>query len=60
MKNSGISEENYGQRDRRGHWKPFEKIEYAPLFVWPIKPVKLIKWIFGFPGYLYPWNIIYF
>ena len=60
MKDFDISENNYGQRDRKGHWRPFEKVTYAPLFTWPVRPVRLFKWIFGFPGYLFPWNSIYF
>src|SRR5579884_2153679 len=30
-----------------------------PLFVWPWRPVAFLKWVFGFPGYLWPWNALY-
>jgi len=49
----------YGTRDRRGDWKPFERIQYPPVFVWPVQPVKFIKWLFGYPGYILPWNLLY-
>jgi sterol desaturase/sphingolipid hydroxylase (fatty acid hydroxylase superfamily) len=31
----------------------------VPLFVWPPRPLALIKWIFGYPGYLLPWTMGY-
>lgn len=49
----------YGKRDKRGNWTPFKRIEYPPVFVWPVKPVKFLKWLFGYPGYLLPWNFLY-
>ena len=55
-----ISENTFGKRDRRGHWKPFKKLGYAPLFVRPLQPMKLLEWIFGYPGYILPWNLAFF
>jgi sterol desaturase/sphingolipid hydroxylase (fatty acid hydroxylase superfamily) len=49
----------HGTRDKRGDWKPLERIEYPPVFVWPVAPVRFLKWFFGYPGYLLPWNLIY-
>lgn len=49
----------YGQRDRRGDWKPAKLIEYPPVFVWPARPIAFAKWLFGFPGYILPWNLFY-
>jgi sterol desaturase/sphingolipid hydroxylase (fatty acid hydroxylase superfamily) len=34
-------------------------LEYPPLFVWPVQPLAVLKWLFGFPGYLLPWNLLY-
>jgi sterol desaturase/sphingolipid hydroxylase (fatty acid hydroxylase superfamily) len=48
-----------GVRDKRGHWTPHKKPQRAPLFVWPAQPAALAKWLFGFPGYLWPWNLGY-
>ncbi len=32
----------------------------SPLFAWPPKPLAAFKYLFRFPGYLYPWQILYF
>jgi len=49
----------YGQRDRRGDWKPFRHVAYPAVFVWPAQPVAFLKWLFGYPGYILPWNLLY-
>ena len=49
----------YGKRDKRGDWKPFERIEYPAVFVWPPQPLAIARWFFGYPGYLLPWNLFY-
>ncbi len=46
----------YGKRDKAGHWRPFKAIVYPQVFVWPVKPAAIFKWI---PEYLWPWNTIY-
>lgn len=43
----------------RRDWKPPELIQVPAVFVWPPRPVEFLKSIFGFPGYLLPWNILY-
>ena len=42
----------------REKWEPL-KIETPPLFIWPPKPLPLVKYIFGYPGYFLPRNICY-
>ncbi len=49
-----------GVRDARGEWKPTERIEFPPPFQWPPKPLAFLKWMFGFPGYLWPLNAFWF
>jgi sterol desaturase/sphingolipid hydroxylase (fatty acid hydroxylase superfamily) len=49
----------YGTRDKRGDWKPNKLIEYPPVFVWPAQPARFVKWLFGYPGYILPWNLAY-
>jgi sterol desaturase/sphingolipid hydroxylase (fatty acid hydroxylase superfamily) len=49
----------YGTRDKRGSWKPTKLIEYPPVFVWPAQPLGFLKWMFGYPGYILPWNLFY-
>ena len=49
----------YGKRDGRGNWEPFKRIKYAPLLAWPVQPLAILKWLFGYPGYILPWNFFY-
>jgi hypothetical protein len=55
-----MSEAAAGGRDSRGEWQPAERPATAPLWAWPPRPVETLKWFFGYPGYLFPWNAIYF
>ena len=52
-------ESHYGERDKRNHYHPYKKVGYPPVFIWPIKPLSALKWIFSVPGYVFPWNIFY-
>jgi hypothetical protein len=54
-----MDDAKYGTEDSRGYWQPKGRISYGPVFEWPPKPKVLLKWFFGFPGYLFPWNVIY-
>jgi sterol desaturase/sphingolipid hydroxylase (fatty acid hydroxylase superfamily) len=47
----------YGLRDKRGHYHPNEPAGTAPLFVFPPRPIALLKWL---PGYFFPYNVIFF
>lgn len=49
----------FGTEDGKGSWTPREPISYGPAFAWPPQPRALIKWLFGFPGYFLPWNVLY-
>jgi sterol desaturase/sphingolipid hydroxylase (fatty acid hydroxylase superfamily) len=50
----------YGERNARGHWMPYRRAQVGPLFDWPTRPKAIVRWMVGFPGYLWPWNLIYF
>ncbi len=54
-----MDDTKYGTRDKSGHWKPFNPIAYPPVFVWPAKPKGVLRWLFGYPGYLLPDNLFY-
>ena len=54
-----MDESAFGSRDRRGHWKPFKRISYAPLFVWPFRPLPFLKWLIGMQGYIFSWNLLF-
>jgi hypothetical protein len=49
----------YGQRDKRGNWKPFKRVEYPGVFIWPAQPRGILKWLFSYPSYILPWNLLY-
>src|SRR5579884_4092268 len=44
---------------RRGGWKPEALLRPPPVFVWPPRPAAFLRWFFGYPGYLWPWNAAY-
>ena len=54
-----MAESDYGTVDKRGNWAPDRPVSYGPFFTWPVRPVAILKWFFGFPGYLLPWNALY-
>ena len=54
-----MDDSKFGSEDSRGFWKPNDPVSYGPLFAWPAQPRALLKWFFGFPGYLWPGNALY-
>jgi hypothetical protein len=40
-------------------WNP-EPATLAPINSWPPRPLQLFKWLFGFPGFLWPENLLVF
>lgn len=53
-----MDDRTYGKRDKRGRWTPHKRPTREPLFVWPVQPKKFLTWMFGYPGYLWPWNTL--
>ena len=49
----------FGKEVSGGFWTPKEPISYGPAFDWPPRPRALLRWLFGFPGYFLPWNVLY-
>jgi sterol desaturase/sphingolipid hydroxylase (fatty acid hydroxylase superfamily) len=49
----------FGFRDEAGHWRPPYAATYAPVFVWPARIRALLKWTFGYPGFLWPINTVF-
>lgn len=45
--------------ERLGGYRPNQPIQSGPLFRWPPQPTSLLMWLFGFPGYLWPWNTLF-
>jgi sterol desaturase/sphingolipid hydroxylase (fatty acid hydroxylase superfamily) len=54
-----MAEGSMHARDTRGDWRPQNRLQAPPVFVWPPQPVAFITWFFGYPGYLFPWNVGY-
>lgn len=48
-----------GIRGAKGEWRPAYPVRYAPVFSWPVQMKRLLQWLFGYPGFLWPWNLIY-
>jgi len=51
MTDAASSDTNVG-----GAWRPSGPIALAPINAWPPRPAATFKWLFGFPGYLWPQN----
>ena len=39
------------------HWQPARLPKPPPIFVWPPKPLGVLEFFFGYPGYLFPRNV---
>ena len=59
MEDGTMDDARYGQRDKRGNWKPFKPVEYPAVFVWPLQPRGILQWLFSYPSYILPWNLLY-
>lgn len=44
---------------RQGGYRPERPIQVAPLFRSPLRFTDVLKWLFGFPGYLWPWQAFF-
>ncbi|MCK1738254.1 sterol desaturase family protein [Bradyrhizobium sp. 138] len=50
----------YGTRDKRGYWKPSNWPLLLSIHTQPTRPQVWLRYLFGFPGYLWPWSTVYF
>lgn len=39
-----------------GDWRPQTRIALPPVYAWPPRPLAVARWLFGFPGFLWPMN----
>src|ERR1700679_2404097 len=39
-------------------WTPETPVSVPPLLMWPPRPAKILKYLFGFPGLYFPWIAI--
>jgi sterol desaturase/sphingolipid hydroxylase (fatty acid hydroxylase superfamily) len=54
-----ISDANSTTRPNTGGWAPPDIIASPPILVWPPRPKAILKLVFGVPGYLFPWTLVY-
>lgn len=45
-------------QNESGEWRPSARIALPPIYAWPPRPLAVAKWLFGFPGFLWPMNTI--
>ena len=41
-------------RDERGNWRPDYLKQLPAPWLWPPRPLGILRWFFGWPGYLWP------
>lgn len=49
----------YGRYDEKGYWRPDYPCGYSPLFQWPPRPLKVLKWLLGWGGLVWPRHVSY-
>ena len=47
------------RRDERGNWGPTYLRQMPAPMRWPPSLIGTLKWFFGWPGYLWPWNSLW-
>ena len=47
-------------RDARGEWVPRILRTRAALFAWPPRPKAALRYLFGFPGFLWPSGLAFY
>jgi sterol desaturase/sphingolipid hydroxylase (fatty acid hydroxylase superfamily) len=53
-----MDESVYGKTER-GQWAPDKPVTYGPLMASPWRITAVLKWVFGYPGFLMPWTVFY-
>lgn len=48
-----------GRRSKRGDWVPEVPLLMPPIFALPFRPLAILRWLLGWPGYLFPWGVVY-
>jgi len=54
-----MDDSKFGIRNKRGDWKPFEKVQIRPPYIIPPQPIKFFKFLFGWNGYVFPWQFLW-
>jgi sterol desaturase/sphingolipid hydroxylase (fatty acid hydroxylase superfamily) len=56
---NGVGDARDAERSARTTVASPWRVEQPPLLRWPIRPAAIVRWCFGFPGYLLPYNLLY-
>ena len=54
-----IKDSNFGERNKRGDWKPSRKVRLNPPHLYPLNILKFLKYILGWNGYIFPWHFMW-
>jgi len=54
----GVERPDPGVRNAKGEWRPDYPVRYAPIFTWPPRPLAFLKWLLGWPGFMWPRNLL--
>ena len=57
--NDSVQQPDTCIRNARGEWIPTNGTKDTPLFRWPPRVAQSLKWVFSYPGFLWPWSTIY-
>ena len=53
-----VAKPDPGVRNSKGERRPDHPVTYAHLLVWPPQPIKLVKWVVSYPGFMWPRNLV--
>ena len=59
MKEESRRNTDYGTFDKKGYWSPPYPCTFSPLFDRPVNAKAILKYLFGWGGYLWPRNVFY-
>ncbi len=57
--NDSVQQPDTCIRNARGEWIPTNGTKDTPVFRWPPRLAQSLKWVFSYPGFLWPWSTIY-
>jgi len=48
-----------GTRAVKGEWTPTKRVAHSPVFLRPLRPLAVARWVCGYPGYVLGYNALY-
>jgi sterol desaturase/sphingolipid hydroxylase (fatty acid hydroxylase superfamily) len=59
MEKTNVRKADFGLYDEKGYWRPPYPSSFSPLFTRPVNGRAIVKYLFGWGGYLWPRNAFY-